>query len=87
MTKKLIEPNVMEIADAIMSSSEGLTAEQLTAKLMSYSEATKAYLMTKGLLMQLISLEFEVQDHEIWESVAFVDDLALDIEDAMGSEF
>ena len=87
MTQKLLEPNLMEIADAIMSSSKGLTPEQLTAKLMSYSEATKAYLMTKGLLMQLIGLEFEVQDQEIWEAVAFVNELASDIEDAMGSEF
>ena len=87
MTQKLLEPNLMEIADAIMSSSKGLTPEQLTAKLMSYSEATKAYLMTKGLLMQLIGLEFDVLDQEIWEAVAFVNELASDIEDAMGSEF
>lgn len=72
MTKKPIEPNVVEIADAIVSSSEGLTAEQLTERLMSYSEATKAYLMTKGLLMQLITLEFDVQDQEVWEAVAIV---------------
>lgn len=72
MTKKLVEPNLMEIADAIVSSSEGLTAEQLTERLMSYSDETKAYLMTKGLLMQLIGLEFDVLDREIWEAVAIV---------------
>lgn len=82
MTKKLVEPNLMEIADAIVSSSEGLTAEQLTERLMSYSDETKAYLMTKGLLMQLIGLEFDVLDKDIWEAVAIVDtlDLAPDLE-------
>lgn len=87
MTRKLIEPDVVEIADAIVSSSEGLTADQLTERLMSYSDETKAFLMTKGLLMTLIGLEFDVQDHEVWQAVAFVDNLALDIENAMGSEF
>ncbi len=72
MTRKLIEPDVVEIADAIVSSSEGLTADQLTERLMSYSEATQAYLMTKGLLMQLIALEFDVLDKDIWEAVAIV---------------
>jgi len=72
MTKKLVEPNLMEIADAIVSSSEGITAEQLTERLMSYSDETKAYLMTKGLLMQLIGLEFDVLDKDIWEAVAIV---------------
>lgn len=72
MTKKLVEPNLMEIADAIVSSSEGLTAEQLTERLMSYSDETKAYLMTKGLLMQLIGLEFDVLDKDIWEAVAII---------------
>lgn len=82
MTKKLVEPNLMEIADAIVSSSEGLTAEQLTERLMSYSDETKAYLMTKGLLMQLIALEFDVLDKDIWAAVALVDtlDLAPDLE-------
>lgn len=82
MTKKLVEPDLMEIADAIVSSSEGLTAEQLTERLMSYSDETKAYLMTKGLLMQLIALEFDVQDKDIWAAVELVDtlDLAPDLE-------
>lgn len=83
MTRKLIEPDLMEIADAIVSSSEGLTPEQLTERLMSYSEATKAYLMTKGLLMQLITLEFDVLDKDIWEAVAIVntmEELSKDLE-------
>lgn len=75
MTKTYIEPNVEEIADAIVYSSEGLTPEQLTERLMSYSKETQAYLMTKGLLMQLIALEFEVLDREIWEAVAIVKDM------------
>lgn len=87
MTKTLLQPDLMEVADAILSSSEGLTAESLTERLMSYSEATKTFLMTKGILMVLIGLEFDVQDQEVWEAVAFVNDLASDIEDAMGSEF
>lgn len=72
MTKAYIQPNVEEIADAIVSSSEGLTAEQLTERFLSYSKETQVYLMTKGLLMQLIALEFEVLDREIWEAVAIV---------------
>lgn len=83
MTRKLIEPDVVEIADAIVSSSEGLTADQLTERLMSYSEATQAYLMTKGLLMQLIALEFNVLDKDIWEAVAIVntmEELSKDLE-------
>lgn len=83
MTRKLIEPDVVEIADAIVSSSEGLTADQLTERLMSYSEATQAYLMTKGLLMQLIALEFDVLDKDIWEAVAIVntmEELSKDLE-------
>jgi len=87
MTKTRLQPDLMEVADAILSSSEGLTAESLTERLMSYSEATKAYLMTKGLLMQLIGLEFDVQDQEVWQAVAFVNNLGYDIEDEMGSEF
>ena len=75
MTKAYIQPNVEEIADAIVSSSEGLTAEQLTERFLSYSEATKAYLMTKGLLMQLIALEFNVLDKDIWEAVSLVKDM------------
>lgn len=83
MTRKLIEPDVVEIADAIVSSSEGLTSEQLIERLMSYSEATQAYLMTKGLLMQLIALEFDVLDKDIWEAVAIVntmEELSKDLE-------
>ena len=82
MTKKLVEPKVEEIADAIISSSEGLTAEQLVTRFMSYSDETKAYLMTKGLLMQLIALEFNVLDKDIWEAVAIVnmEDLGEDLE-------
>ena len=72
MTKKFIEPKVEEVADAIVSSSEGLSAEEMTERLLSYSKETQAYLMTKGLLMQLIALEFNVQDKEIWDSVAMV---------------
>lgn len=72
MTKKFIEPKVEEIADAIISSSEELSAEEMIERLLSYSKETQAYLMTKGLLMQLIALEFEVQDKEIWEAVAIV---------------
>lgn len=72
MTKKLIEPKVEEVADAIISSSEGLSAEEMTERLLSYSKETQAYLMTKGLLMQLIALEFNVQDKEIWDAVAMV---------------
>jgi len=75
MTKKFIEPKVEEVADAIISSSEGLTAEQLTERFLSYSKETQAYLMTKGLLMQLIALEFEVLDREIWEAVSIVKDM------------
>lgn len=75
MTKKFIEPDVEEIADAIVSSSEGLTTEQLVVRFLSYSDETKAYLMTKGLLMQLIALEFDVLDKEIWEAVAIVNTL------------
>ena len=75
MTKALVEPKVEEIADAIVSSSEGLTAEQLAERFLSYSKETQAYLMTKGLLMQLIALEFEVLDREIWEAVSIVKDM------------
>lgn len=75
MTKKFIEPKVEEIADAIVSSSEGLSAEEMTERLLSYSKETQAYLMTKGLLMQLIALEFNVQDKEIWEAVSLVKDM------------
>lgn len=83
MTKKFIEPKVEEVADAIISSSEGLSAEEMTERLLSYSKETQAYLMTKGLLVQLIALEFNVQDKEIWDAVAMVstmDELAQSLE-------
>ena len=72
MTEKLVEPKVEEIADAIISSSEGLTAEKLVARFLSYSDETKVWLMTKGLLMQLIALAFDVLDKDIWEAVSIV---------------
>lgn len=82
MTKKLVEPKVEEIADAIISSSEGLTVEQLATRFLSYSDETKVWLMTKGLLMQLIALEFDVLDKDIWEAVAIVnmENLSKDLE-------
>ena len=75
MTKAYIVPKVEEVADAIVSSSEGLTTEQLTDRFLSYSKETQVYLMTKGLLMQLIALEFNVLDKDIWEAVSLVKDM------------
>jgi len=83
MTKVYIEPKVEEIADAIVSSSEGLTDEQLAERFLSYSKETQVWLMTKGLLMQLIALEFNVLDKDIWEAVSIVntmEEFAKDLE-------
>lgn len=70
MTNELFKADPIEIAEAITSISSGMSQESFKADLMSISDATKLYLMSKGLLLTMINLELDVNDQEVWDSVA-----------------
>jgi len=59
-----------EVAQAITELHEIKDLELFFEKAMSYSKETIVFLMTKGLLLQLIELEFDVSADEIWEIFA-----------------
>jgi len=56
-----------EVAQAIKELHEIQDVDLYFEKAMSYSKETIVFLMTKGLLLQLIELEFRVDAAEIWE--------------------
>ncbi len=59
-----------EVAQAITELHEIKDLELFFEKALSYSKETVVFLMTKGLLLQLIELEFDVSADEIWEIFA-----------------
>jgi len=56
-----------EVAQAITELHQIQDVDLYFEKAMSYSKETIVFLMTKGLLLQLIELEFGVDAAEIWE--------------------
>jgi hypothetical protein len=56
-----------EVAQAITELYQIQDVDLYFEKAMSYSKETIVFLMTKGLLLQLIELEFGVDAAEIWE--------------------
>jgi hypothetical protein len=56
-----------EVAQAIKELHEIEDVDLYFEKAMSYSKETIVFLMTKGLLLELIELEFRVDAAEIWE--------------------
>lgn len=56
-----------EVAQAITELHQIKDVNKFFEKALSYSKETIVFLMTKGLLLQLIELEFDVTPAEIWE--------------------
>jgi len=59
-----------EVAQAITELHQIKDVDKFFEKALSYSKETIVYLMTKGLLLQLIELEFDITPGEIWEVFA-----------------
>jgi len=59
-----------EVAQAITELHQIQDVDLFFEKALSYSKETIVFLMTKGLLLQLIELEFGVAPDEIWEIFA-----------------
>lgn len=65
-----VNPILDEVVDAIQELHKLDDKEAFVEKAMSYSDDTKVYFITKGLLLTLLELEFDVTAAEVWEIFA-----------------
>jgi phosphoribosylaminoimidazole-succinocarboxamide synthase len=73
MTKELFKADPVEVAEVIAAIGSDVGQEDLKSAFMSVSDATKLYLMSKGLLLTMINLEFGVDDQEVWDRVSLLE--------------